>query len=520
MLALEQISFHIGGRTILDKVQLQLADGQKGGLIGRNGCGKSTLFNIILDKLQLDSGEKTLSKNMRIITVAQEVPGGEQNPIEFLLDSDVERKNLMHELETTQDPERLGDIYERLYAIDAFSATARAASIIKGLGFSEEQQRQPLSSFSGGFRMRVALAAALFCAPDLLLLDEPTNHLDFESIIWLKHYLKNYQGSLLIISHDRDFLNHITQVIFHLLQGKITTYKGNYDAYEEKFRQKLLTDMAYNKKITAQKQHMQKFVDRFLYKASKAKQAQSRLKSIAKLSEVSIVKDDPTVRLAFPELEQIASPIITYDKVNLGYGDKTILRNLGGSIINDDRIALLGANGNGKSTFAKFLAKKLTPLSGEVKFLDKLRIGYFNQHQYENLNLQHTPIEHIKETLPSLNDMQVRTHLGKFAFSQDKANIKISQLSGGEKARLVFATICANKPHMLILDEPTNHLDMEMCESLIFAINEFEGAVIIITHNLHLLAHTVDKLWIVEQNKVQDFNGSIEDYISLQKAKM
>ncbi|KKB96648.1 putative ABC transporter ATP-binding protein YheS [Candidatus Arcanobacter lacustris] len=513
MLFLDNISYHVSGRTILEKAQLQLPDGHKAGLIGRNGAGKSTLFNIILNNLEADSGEVQTSKGMRIVTVSQEVPGGDETPVEYLLSSDPERNELFKALENCQDNNEMADIYDRLNDIDAFSAESRASIIIKGLGFTEEQQASSLSSFSGGFRMRVALAAALFRNPDLLLLDEPTNHLDFESIIWLKNYLKNFAGSLLVVSHDREFLNEVVQTIFHLQHGKITTYKGNYDAYENKYKQQLMTDLAFNKKIESQKQHMQKFVDRFAAKASKAKQAQSRMKAISKLSEVSIVANDPTIKLSFPMIESIASPVISYDKVSLGYDDKIILRNLSGSIVNDDRIALLGANGNGKSTFAKFLAKTLEPLAGQYNFLEKLKIGYFTQHQFECLNPENSSIEHIKEHFPTLNENQVRTHLGGFAFKQDKATMKIGLLSGGEKARLVFATITAMKPHILILDEPTNHLDIEMRESLIFAINEFEGAVIIITHDLHLLEHTVDKLWIVEKGNVTNFPGTIEDYI-------
>jgi ATP-binding cassette subfamily F protein 3 len=512
MLYLNNISCFLNGVPILENVNLQLADGHKGGLIGRNGCGKSTLFKIILGELEPDSGEVEMSRGMKIVTVAQEVPGGEQTPLEFLLNSDKERKQLFEELENNPDPNRLADIYDRLIQINAYSAEGRAAVILKGLGFNEEKQNMSLSSFSGGFRMRVALAAALFQTPDLLLLDEPTNHLDLESIIWLQDFLKSYPNSLLVVSHERDFLNVVTDHIFHLQRGKLTTYKGNYDVYEEKHRLKLEADVAYNKRIEAQRSHMQKFVDRFRYKATKAKQAQSRIKAIEKLNPVTLVLDDPTIKISFPEPEQLPSPIVSFEKVVLGYDDTPILRNLTGSILCDDRIALLGANGNGKSTFAKFVAKRLKPMAGNSRVLDKLRIGYFHQHQFEELKLEATPFDHIQELLPGSNPQQIRTHLGNFGFSGDKALSKVKQLSGGEKARLVFSMITTLKPNILILDEPTNHLDMDMRESLIFAINAFDGAVILITHDWHLLSHTADRIWVVENKTIQPYEGSIYDY--------
>lgn len=512
MLSLDNIVYNIRDRVILDNVKLQLPDGHKAGLVGRNGCGKSTLFKIILNELEADSGEINVSKGLVISTVPQEVPGSKYTPLEYLLNSDSERKELFKELETCTDPDRLGEICDRLNVIDAYSAEARAAIILKGLGFSEEEQQRSLSEFSGGFRMRVALASALFKKPDLLLLDEPTNHLDLKSILWLQDFISNYPGSVLVISHDRDFLNEVAKHIFHLQQGKITAYTGNYDTYEATYQQKLESDMAYNKKIEAQKAHMQKFIDRFKSKASKAKQAQSRIKALAKLNPISLITDDPSIKFTLPEVENLPSPIISFDKVKLGYDNKIVLFNLKGSIANNDRIALLGENGNGKSTFAKLLANTLKPMSGHYESLDKLRIGYFNQHQFESLNLKETPIYHIKEILPNISETQVRTHLGGFGFPKDKASMEVGQLSGGEKARLVFAIITATRPHILILDEPTNHLDIEMRESLIMAINSFEGAVVLITHDLYLLKYTVDSLWIVENQTVQPYHNTIDDY--------
>lgn len=512
MLKFSNITYRIGGRTLLDEVSFQLPDGHRAALVGRNGCGKSTLFSLLLNQNHPDSGGIEVSRGFKIITVAQEVPGGEQTPLEFLLTSDVERQTLMHALETEADPNAMSDIYDRLIAIDAFSAESRAAIVLKGLGFDEEQQNKPLSSYSGGLRMRVALAAALYQTPDLLLLDEPTNHLDIESILWLKGFLRTYPNSLLVISHDRDLLNTCVDSIFHLKNGKVTTYSGNYDFFEKTYEQQQAMDAAYNVKLTAQRQHLQSFVDRFRAKASKAKQAQSRLKAIEKLGPLRSIVEDPTIRMSFPEVEKLPPPIITFEKIKLGYDDKVVLKNITGTLLPDDRIALLGANGNGKSTFAQFLGGELPPMSGTVERSQKLRIGYFHQHQHEHLNLDDTLIQYLTALMPNPTETRVRSHLGRFGFAREKAEVKIRQLSGGEKARLMFACICVSNPHVLILDEPTNHLDMDMRESLMLAINEFDGAVILIAHDWHLLEHTADRLWVVANGEVKAFEGSIQDY--------
>lgn len=512
MLKIQDIVYRIGGRVILDGASFQLPDGHRAGLVGRNGCGKSTLFSLLLKKNHADSGEIELSRGFKIITVAQEVPGGEQTPIDYLLASDIERHQLMHELEMCIDPNAMSDIYERLIQIDAYSAESRAAIVLKGLGFNEEEQLRPLSSFSGGYRMRVALAAALYQTPDLLLLDEPTNHLDIESIIWLKEFLKSYPNSLLLISHDRDMLNTCVNSILHLREGKITPYSGNYDFFEKTFEQQQMFNASYNVKLQAQRQHLQNFVDRFRAVASKARQAQSRLKAIEKLGPMMSLVEDPSIRMTFPEVEPLSPPIIHFEKVSLGYGDHVVLRNVHGSIQPTDRIAILGANGNGKSTFAKFIAGRLQPLSGEYEKSGKLRIGYFHQHQHEELDLHQSAYHMMQALMPSAPEPKVRGHLGRFGFSRDKADVKIGSLSGGEKARLMFATISLSQPHILILDEPTNHLDMDMRESLTLAINEFEGAVILIAHDWHLLKHTVDQLWVVAEGTVKPFERSIDDY--------
>ncbi|MCX7338160.1 MAG: ABC-F family ATP-binding cassette domain-containing protein [Alphaproteobacteria bacterium] len=511
MLTLHDIVYRIGGRVLLDDVRLQLADGQRAGLVGRNGCGKSTLFKIILDEVHADGGKSEVSKGQKIITVKQEVPGGDQTPLEFLLASDQERSDLFHAIETCQDPNKLGDYYERLIQIDAYSAEARASIVLKGLGFSEEEQNRALSSFSGGYRMRVALAAALFQQPDVLLLDEPTNHLDLEATIWLKEFLKSYPNSLLIISHDRELMNDCVDIIFHLQQGKITRYGGNYDTYIRTYTEQQMFAAAFNAKVDAQRKHLRAFVDRFSA-GTRSKQAQSRVKALEKLSSISIVSDDPTVQLNFPASEELSPPIIHFEKVSLGYGDNIVLNHLSGNIAPNDRIGLLGANGNGKSTFAKFLAGRLQPLTGVCTMHPKLRVGYFHQHQLEDLDRSASALQQTSRLMATANETQVRSHLGRFGFSRDKAEVRIESLSGGEKARLVFALITLSKPHLLILDEPTNHLDIEMRESLMMSINDFSGAVILIAHDWHLLNLTVDRLWVVKDHSVTPYTKSLEDY--------
>lgn len=512
MLIVQDVTYRIGGRILLDNIRFQLPDGQRAGLVGRNGCGKSSLFRLILGQSQVDSGSIEISKGQKIITVAQEVPGGSQTPLEFLLASDKERFELLEKAETCENPHELADVYDRLIQIDAYTAEARASTVLKGLGFSDEQQNTALSSFSGGYRMRVALAAALFQKPDLLMLDEPTNHLDLEATLWLKEFLKSYPNSLLIISHDRELMNECVDNIFHLQQGKVTRYTGNYDFYIKTYYEQKAFAEAYNAKVAAQKDHMMKFVTRFGAKASKAVQAQSKLKAIAKLVPINLAIEDPTIKLDFPETEKLSPPLIHYEKISLGYDDKVVLKNLSGNIAPEDRIALLGANGNGKSTFAKFLAKRLKPQSGISTFHPKLRVAYFHQHQLEDLHGDETAYQHMQQAIPNANETQIRAQLGRFGFQRDKANVIAKNLSGGEKARLVFALMTIHKPHIIILDEPTNHLDMEMRESLMMSINNFEGAVILIAHDWHLLSHTADRLWLVANNTIKPYEGSLEDY--------
>ena len=512
MLKLEKLTYRIAGRTLLDEADMHLPRGHHAGLVGRNGCGKSTLFQLTLGHIHPDSGKMTFMGRPKVATVAQEMPGGTQTPLEFVLASHQEMTALLKEAETCEDPDRIADLYMRLGEIDAYTAEARAARILVGLGYTHEQQHQPLSAFSGGWRMRVALAAALFQEPDLLLLDEPTNHLDLEAALWLEGFLKSYPHTLLIISHDRQLLNAVTDRIYHLHQGKILAYKGNYDFYERTRKEQMMYMAAHNEKIQAQRDHMMKFVERFRAKASKARQAQSRLKALSKLEPLSLMTDDPSLTIHFPDPEKLAPPLISFEKVSIGYEGKAVLKHLNGSIMPEDRIALLGQNGNGKSTFAKLLAGRLSPLNGSYEASSKVRVGYFHQHQMEDLTQGRTAFHHVMDAMHRATETQVRSHLGRFGFNKDKSEVPVEKLSGGEKARLVLSLITTQKPNILIFDEPTNHLDVEMRESLMMAINSFKGAVILITHDWHLLRHTVDTLWLVANQTIKPYMEDLEAY--------
>ena len=512
MLTLNQITYRIAGRTLLEDASLHLPKGHHVGLVGRNGCGKSTLFKLILGDIHPDAGVMRLTGHMNVATVAQETPAGSQTPLEFVMASHMEMNGLLTEAESCEDANRIGEIYVRLAELDAYTAEARAAQILVGLGFDEHQQHQPVSSFSGGWRMRVALAAALFQEPDLLLLDEPSNHLDLEAALWLESFLKSYPHTLMIISHDRQLLNAVTNRIYHLHQGKITQYNGSYDFYELTRKQQMAFTASHNEKMMAQRQHMMRFVDRFRASAAKARQAQSRLKAIEKLEPISMMINDPTLTIEFPEPEKLAPPLISFEKAVLGYDDKIVLKNLNGSITPEDRIALIGHNGNGKSTFAKFLSGRLPLKEGYVHSSPKVRIGFFHQHQMEELKAGWSGYDHLMDVLPKVPELQLRAHLGRFGFNKDKSEVGVEKLSGGEKARLVLAMMTAQKPNILIFDEPTNHLDVEMRESLMLAINDFKGAVILITHDWHLLRHTVDRLWLVADQTVKPYEGDLDDY--------
>ena len=520
MLSISNVTYRIGGRALLENATAVISAGHRVGLVGRNGAGKSTLFGLILNELQPDQGEIEIQKGTRIGIVAQEAPGGAMTPQDVVLAADLERAALMLEADTSDDGERLAEVHMRLVDIDAHTAPMRAAEILAGLGFSEEMQQQPMSSFSGGWRMRVALAAALFAQPELLLLDEPTNHLDLEATVWLEAYLQKYPHTLLVISHDRAILNACVDHILHLDSRQLTFYTGNYDWFEKMRAERMAQSKAEASKVDAKRKHLQSFVDRFKAKASKARQAQSRMKMLEKLGSVSVMRDDPTVSFDFPEPAELSPPLISFDKVSVGYTPgKPVLRDIDLRIDPEDRIALLGSNGNGKSTFAKLVAGRLQPMEGHNHRSGKLFTGFFAQHQVEDMDGEATPFKLMAELMPGGREPQVRARLGRFGFGQEKANTLVKSLSGGERARLNFALITHNAPPMLIFDEPTNHLDIESREALAVAINEYKGAVILISHDWHLLELTADQLWLVGDGKVKPFDGDLEDYRKLMLGK-
>lgn len=521
MLSLESVSFSIAGTCILDNVALHISGRQRVGLVGRNGSGKSTLLKIISGEFEPDGGKIRKENGKIICSIKQEMPNGGLTPREFLLSQDTRRKKLLQQLETyANEPEKMAEIYDKLIDIKAFDAESRAAVVLYGLGFDEEAQNRPLDSFSGGFRMRVALGAILFQEPDLLLLDEPTNHLDLETSSWLKKFLKNYQKSFILISHDRDFLNETAEIILHLKNHNVTKYNGNFDTFIETYSIKRKNAEKYNAKMEAKRKHMMAFVEKFQYKATKAKQAQSRLKSIAKIKFLPIDYDDPTVAFNFPEPKHmLSSNILTYERVFLGYGDKVVLKNISGTIMSDDRIAIVGANGNGKTTFAKFLAGELKQKKGERKVNSKLKIGFYRQDIFEKLDSTKSLYDFLKDTMQEANDQQLRKHLGRFGFSDDKVFQKIGKLSGGERARLIFATLTADAPNMLILDEPTNHLDMEMRESLISSLISYQGAIVLITHDQSFLNRVATSIFVIENASVNQFNEDIKRYENYQQSR-
>lgn len=512
MLHIQNMTFRIGGRPLFTNASMHLPKGHKGGLVGRNGIGKSSLFKMIQGVYHCDSGKVQVQKDARIGVVAQEVQEIEKTPLEFVLDADQERKDLLHAVETEQDPMKLADIHMRLCEIDAYSAPAEAAKILVGLGFNEEDQNRPLKNFSGGWRMRVALGAALFSKPDLLLLDEPTNHLDLESVVWFEKFLKTYPQTVLLVSHDREILNNVVDRIYHVHNQEITFYKGNYDYFEKTYREQLLIQQAAADRQAMEKARVESFINRFRAKASKARQVQSRVKMLEKFQPITVLQNDPVYKLDFPNPEELRPPLVTLESVTAGYGDKVVLTHLNQRFDADDRIALLGSNGNGKSTFAKLVAGMIAPLKGTINRSNKVKVGYYHQHQVDSLRLTESAYDHLRPFMPAARPDQVRARLGQFGFSKDKADLPVDKLSGGEKARLNFALVSAEQPHILILDEPTNHLDMESRERLIMAINAFEGAVILISHDWHLLELTADRLWLVADRTVKPYDGDLQDY--------
>ena len=519
MLNLTDITVRLGGRTIIDGATARLPPRGRIGLIGRNGAGKSTIVRVIAGMLEADAGSVDMPRGARIGYIAQEAPGGDASPFETVLAADVERAALMEESETCHEPHRLADVHERLIAIDAHSAPSRAARILSGLGFDEDAQSRPLESLSGGWRMRVALAALLFSAPDLLLLDEPSNHLDLEAVLWLEDFLQSYPATILLVSHERDFLNNVVDHILHLAGGKLTLYPGGYDAFERQRAERQAQIASARAKQQAQREHLQDYVARNSARASTAKQAQSRAKALAKMQPIAELIDDPSLSFDFPSPEELRPPLITLDMASVGYGEEPVLSRLNLRIDPDERMALLGRNGNGKTTLARLLAAQLAPMDGAMNASGKMRVGYFTQYQVEELDRSETPLQHMTQLMKGSTPGAVRSQLGRFGFSGQKATTEVGKLSGGERARLALALITRDAPHLLILDEPTNHLDVDAREALIQALNEYTGAVMIVSHDRHMLEMTADRLVLVDSGTAKDFDGSIEDYIAFVLAK-
>ena len=515
MLNLKDITVRLGGRTILDGASAALPPRGRIGLIGRNGAGKSTLVRVIAGLLDPDSGSAEMPRRARLGYIAQEAPSGNATPFETVLAADTERAALLEEAEHSHDPDRLGEIHERLNAIDAHSAPARASRILVGLGFDEEMQHGPLESLSGGWRMRVALASLLFSAPDLLLLDEPSNHLDLEAVLWLEDFLKSYPATIVIVSHERDFLNSVVDHILHLERGRLTLYPGGYDAFERQRAERQAQQAAAREKQLAERAKLQDYIARNSARASTAKQAQSRAKALARMQPIAAVVDDPWLSFDFPNPDELRPPLITLDMASVGYGETPVLTRLNLRLDPDDRIALLGRNGNGKTTLARLLAAQLKPMEGEMAASSRMRVGYFTQYQVEELRSDDTPLDHMSRLMKDMKPAAVRAQLGRFGFSGEKATTKVAKLSGGERARLALALITRDAPHMLILDEPTNHLDVDAREALIQALNAYSGAVLIVSHDRHMLEMTADRLVLVDDGTAREYDGSIDDYIAL-----
>ena len=512
MLKINDISYSVEGRLLLEHATAIIPAGHKVGVVGRNGTGKTTLFRLIRGELGLEGGSITLPRQARIGGVAQEVPGNEVSLLDTVLAADLERAALMKEAERATDAARISDIQTRLADIDAWSAEARASSILRGLGFDSKKQQMPCSAFSGGWRMRVALAAVLFSQPDVLLLDEPTNYLDLEGALWLENYLLKYPHTVLIVSHDRGLLNRSVSTILHLEDKKLHLYGGGYDTFAKTRAARLAAAESEAKKQETRRAHLQSYVDRFRYKADKARQAQSRLKAIARLEPITRPQEAALRRFSFPTPEELSPPILRIENGTAGYGETTVLSRLDLRIDQDDRIALLGQNGQGKSTLAKLISGRLKPMAGQLVQSSKLRIGYFAQHQVDELYVDETPIDHVRRLRPSKTPAQLRAILGGFGIGAEQAETLVGRLSGGQKARLSLLLATIDAPHLLILDEPTNHLDIESREALVEALTAYSGAVILVSHDMHLLELVADRLWLVNNGRVTPYEEDLESY--------
>ena len=515
MINFKNISFSIGGVSLLEETSAFVPTGHKVGIVGRNGAGKTTLFKLIQKELIIDGGVIEIPRNFKVGSVAQEAPSTEETLLNTVLAADFERAELLRDAEIETDPNKIANIHIRLADIDAYSAEARASSILTGLGFSQNDQNSPCSSFSGGWRMRVALASVLFSNPDLLLLDEPTNYLDFEGTAWLENYLQKFKNTVLVISHDRSLLNKSVNGILHLSNKKLQFYSGNYDTFDNERRIQLEQKISLKNKQDAQRAHIQSFVDRFKAKASKARQAQSRIKILEKMKPIVIEEDQKIPRFKFDEAIKFAPPLVTLDKASVGYNDVEVLKNINIQINPDDRIGLLGVNGEGKSTFSKLIAKKIKLINGSLQIPQKLKIGYFAQHQLDELRPNETAFEHVYSKLNSEIPSKVRARLGSAGFAADTMDLQVKRLSGGQKARLLLLLVVIEKPDLLILDEPTNHLDIESREALIMALNDYSGSLILVSHDAFLVERLVDRLLIVKNGEVSEFSGDIHEYRDL-----
>ncbi|AFM61901.1 ABC transporter ATP-binding protein [Enterobacter cloacae] len=515
MIVFSSLQIRRGVRVLLDNATATINPGQKVGLVGKNGCGKSTLLALLKNEISADGGNFTYPGNWQLAWVNQETPALSEPALDYVIDGDREYRKLEAELNAANernDGHAIATVHGKLDAIDAWTIRSRASSLLHGLGFSNEQLERPVSDFSGGWRMRLNLAQALICRSDLLLLDEPTNHLDLDAVIWLEKWLKSYQGTLILISHDRDFLDPVVDKIIHIEQQNMFEYTGNYSSFERQRATRLAQQQAMYESQQQRVAHLQSFVDRFKAKASKAKQAQSRIKMLERMEMIAPAHVDNPFHFSFRAPESLPNPLLKMEKVSAGYGDRIILDSIKLNLVPGSRIGLLGRNGAGKSTLIKLLAGELNPVSGEIGLAKGIKLGYFAQHQLEFLRADESPIQHLARLAPQEMEQKLRDYLGGFGFQGDKVTENTERFSGGEKARLVLALIVWQRPNLLLLDEPTNHLDLDMRQALTEALIEFEGALVVVSHDRHLIRSTTDDLYLVHDGKVEPFDGDLEDY--------